>query len=230
MRLKDKIVLVTSAQNPCAAAIVMGFAREGANCVLVDDDASKAEKLAGEVRSLGRSALSLRFDITNKSQVEEVVRRTVAEFGRIDVLLNCSGLTYEGEFLHFTEEAFNACVDRGPKAYFLACVEAKGRHPGRKSRGLAIRKRPLQHAVERKLKTFLGRPSDRYPDLQPMPVSRIANPHPQWDVQPTFRLWDSGIPEAIIFSIERRSFMRLSQAMRRGSEGSASGPPCLDAE
>ena len=61
-----------------------------------------------------------------KSQVEEVVRRTVAEFGRIDVLLNCSALTYESDFLNFTEEAFNECIDRGPKAYFLTC-QAVGR-------------------------------------------------------------------------------------------------------
>src|ERR671919_333084 len=137
MRLKDKIVLITSAQNPCTHAIVIGFAREGANCVLVDDDASKAETLAAEVRFLGRSALSLQFDITNKSQVEEVVRRAVAEFGRIDVLLNCSGLRYEGEFLHFTEEAFNACVDRGPKAYFLAC-QAVGRQMAEQRSGKII--------------------------------------------------------------------------------------------
>jgi NAD(P)-dependent dehydrogenase (short-subunit alcohol dehydrogenase family) len=126
MRLKDKIVLVTSAQNPCGHAIAMGFAREGANCVVVDADASQAERLAAEVRSLGRRALPLRFDITKKPQVEELVRRAVAEFGRIDVLLNCSALTCASDFLTFTEEAFNECIQRGPKAYFLTC-QAVGR-------------------------------------------------------------------------------------------------------
>jgi 3-oxoacyl-[acyl-carrier protein] reductase len=119
MRLKDKIVFITSAQNPCARAIVMGFAREGANCFVVDQDATQAEQLAAEVRSLGRLALALQCDVTKKPQVEEVVGRAVAEFGRIDVLLNCSGVTYESDFLTFTEEAFNECIDRGPKAYFL---------------------------------------------------------------------------------------------------------------
>ncbi len=126
MRLKDKIVLITSAQHPCARAIAMGFAREGANCVIVDADGSRAEQIAAEVRSLGRLALLLQFDITKKSQVEEVVRRAVAEFGRVDVLLNCSALPYESDFLNFTEDAFNECITRGPKAYFLAC-QAVGR-------------------------------------------------------------------------------------------------------
>ena len=121
MRLQDKVILTTSAQNPCARAIVVGFAREGAACVVVDEDASQAERLAAEVRSLGRRALPLQFDVKKKSQVEEMVRRAVAECGRIDVLLNCSGVTYEDDFLTLTEDAFNECIDRGPKAYFLAC-------------------------------------------------------------------------------------------------------------
>ena len=126
MRLQDKFVLVTSAQNPCAHAIVMGFAREGANCAVLDQDADKAELLAVEVRSLDRRALALQTDVTKKWQVEEAVRRAVAEFGRIDVLLNCSGIARESAFLGFTEEAFNQCLDRGPKAYFLTS-QAVGR-------------------------------------------------------------------------------------------------------
>jgi len=126
MRLRDKIALITSAQHPCTRAIAMEFAREGANCVVVDVDGSQAEQIAAEVRSLGRLALALQFDITKKSQVEEVVRRAVTEFGRIDVLLNCSALTFESDFLNFTEETFNECINRGPKAYFLTC-QAVGR-------------------------------------------------------------------------------------------------------
>jgi NAD(P)-dependent dehydrogenase (short-subunit alcohol dehydrogenase family) len=121
MRLKDKVVLISSAQHPCAHAIVIGLAREGAHCVVVDSDAAQAERLAGEARTLGRRALPLQADVTKKSQVEEVVRRAVAEFGRIDVLFNCSGLVQESDFLNLGEEAFNLCIDRGPKAYFLTC-------------------------------------------------------------------------------------------------------------
>ena len=126
MRLKDKVVLITSAQNPCAEAIAAGFAREGANCAIFDGDAGKAEQLGQEVRALGRKALALQVDITKKSEIEAAVRRTIAEFGCIDVLLNCSGISHESDFLGLTEEAFNQCIDRGPKAYFLAS-QAVGR-------------------------------------------------------------------------------------------------------
>jgi NAD(P)-dependent dehydrogenase (short-subunit alcohol dehydrogenase family) len=126
MRLLNKIVFVTSAQNPCADAIVTSFAREGADCFIVDDDAAAAGRLATRVRSAGRRAAGIRSDVTKKSQVEESVRSAIAEFGRIDVLLNFSGITHEDNFLDFSEESFNQCIDRGPKAYFLAC-QAVGR-------------------------------------------------------------------------------------------------------
>jgi NAD(P)-dependent dehydrogenase (short-subunit alcohol dehydrogenase family) len=126
MRLQDRIVLITSAQNPCGHAIATGFAREGASCVVIDEDASRAERLAAEVRSLGRRALALQIDVTKKSAVEEAVRRTVAEFGRIDVLLNCSGIMHDSDFLNLTEEDFSRCIERGPKAYFLV-AQAVGR-------------------------------------------------------------------------------------------------------
>jgi 3-oxoacyl-[acyl-carrier protein] reductase len=135
--MANRIVLATGVQHPCAHAIILGFAREGANCVVLDEDASKAEELAAQVRSLGERALPLQCDVTKKSQVEEIVRRAVAEFGRIDVLLNCSGLTHEGDFLTLTEQAFNKCIDRGPKAYFLAS-QAVGRQMAEQRSGKVI--------------------------------------------------------------------------------------------
>jgi 3-oxoacyl-[acyl-carrier protein] reductase len=137
MRLKDKVVLITSAQNSCAHAIVMGFAGEGADCAVIDDDTDHAEKLATEVRSLGRRALAIQCDVTKKAQVEEAVRRTVTEFGRIDVLFNCSAITHESDFLSCTEAAFNRCIDRGPKAYFLTS-QAVGRQMAEQRSGKII--------------------------------------------------------------------------------------------
>lgn len=137
MRLLNKTVFVTSAQNPCADAIVTSFAREGANCFIVDDDRTQAEQLAARVRSVGRRGSALQSDVTKKNQVEEAVRQAVAEFGSIDVLLNCSAITRESNFLDFSEESFNQCIDRGPKAYFLAC-QAVGRQMAEQRSGKII--------------------------------------------------------------------------------------------
>jgi len=137
MRLKDKIALITSAAHPCAAAIALGFGREGADCAIIDGQLKKAEQLAAEIRALGRRALALDLDVTQKAQVEAGVRRTVAEFGRIDILLNCSAAARESEFLTFSEEAFNECIERGPKAYFLF-AQAVGRQMAEQRSGKII--------------------------------------------------------------------------------------------
>lgn len=137
MRLQDKVAFITSAEHPCAEALAAGFAREGAHCVVLDRDAARAERLASAARSLGRRALALQCDVTKKAQVEDAVRRAVAEFGHIDVLLNCSALNQESDFLGLTESAFNECIDRGPKAYFLAC-QAVGRQMAEQRSGKII--------------------------------------------------------------------------------------------
>jgi 3-oxoacyl-[acyl-carrier protein] reductase len=137
MRLQDKILLVTSARNPCGKAIAAGFAREGAHCLVIDEATETAEQLAAHVRTLGRRALALQCDVTQKSQVEATVKRAVAEFGRIDILLNCSSVTCAENFLSMTDEAFNECIDRGPKAYFLLC-QAVGRQMAEQRNGKII--------------------------------------------------------------------------------------------
>ena len=137
MRLLNKTVFITSAQHPCAEAIVTGFAGQGADCFIVDEDAGKAELLAAHIQSLNGRASAFQCDVTKKTQVDEAVSRAVGQFGRIDVLLNCSGVTQEGDFLDFTEESFNRCLERGPKAYFLAC-QAVGRRMAEQRSGKII--------------------------------------------------------------------------------------------
>jgi len=137
MRLKDKVALITSAAHPCASAIAAGFAREGADCAIVESQLTKAEQLAAEIRALGRRTLGLEIDVTEKAQVEEGVRRAIAEFGHLDILLNCSAVTHESDFLSFSEESFNDCIERGPKAYFLF-AQAVGRHMAEQRSGKII--------------------------------------------------------------------------------------------
>jgi NAD(P)-dependent dehydrogenase (short-subunit alcohol dehydrogenase family) len=135
--MQDKILLLTGARSACAEAIAIRFAREGAHCVAVDGESAAAQMLAAKVRALGRRALALQIDTTNKREVEEMVRRAVAEFGRIDVLFNCSAHAYAGDFFSFTAETFNECIDRGPKAYFLAC-QAVGRQMASQGSGKIV--------------------------------------------------------------------------------------------
>ena len=126
MKLLDKVALITDSSHPCARAIALGFGREGADCVVLDAQASVAEKLAMELRGLGRRAASLACDVTRKTEVESAVNQVAAQFGRIDILLNCSSTEPGRDFLAVSAAEFNRALDRGPKAYFLFC-QAVGR-------------------------------------------------------------------------------------------------------
>lgn len=126
MRLLDKVALITSASHPCARAIALGFAREGAHCAVLDGDLARAEGLAGEISSLGRRAVGFACRVTDKAQVTAAVEKTVAAFGRIDVLLNASSVGDDRDFMSVSPDEFFGAIDHGPKAYFLFC-QAVGR-------------------------------------------------------------------------------------------------------
>lgn len=126
MKLLDKVALITDSSNPCGRAIAQGFAREGADCVVLDGRAEVADKLASELRALGRTALGFACDVRSKAQVSAIVERTVEQFGRIDILCNCSTADDDCDFLTVTADDFNRAIEQGPKAYFLFC-QAVGR-------------------------------------------------------------------------------------------------------
>jgi NAD(P)-dependent dehydrogenase (short-subunit alcohol dehydrogenase family) len=137
VRLENKIAIVTGVGGRNGEVIALGFAREGANLVVVDDDGGKAETVAGNVREIGQKALAMQVDVTKKAQVTEMVQRTTSEFGRIDVLVNGTGVSHNQQFLTFSEADFDHCLDVGLKAFFLTC-QAVGRQMAEQGSGKII--------------------------------------------------------------------------------------------
>lgn len=137
MKLLDKVALVTDASNPCGRAIAQGFAREGADCAVLHGQVEVAQQLAMELRRMGRRADGFACDDKNKTQVVATVERVAAQFGRIDILLNCSTADVAGDFLTLSADDFNRALDQGPKAYFLFC-QAVGRVMARQRSGKII--------------------------------------------------------------------------------------------
>lgn len=99
MDLKDKVALVTGGGTGLGRVICLNLAREGMNVAVTY---SRSEKEAGEtvaeLRALGARAMAIRSDVSKANEVKEMVDRTVAEFGRIDVLINNAGATVFAPF------------------------------------------------------------------------------------------------------------------------------------
>lgn len=98
--LEGKTAIVTGAGRGIGRAIATDLASGGANVVLVSRTESELDSLAEEVRSRGGSALTIRADVSNESDVSKVVSETAAKFKTLDILINNAGI---GRFSRVSE-------------------------------------------------------------------------------------------------------------------------------
>jgi NADP-dependent 3-hydroxy acid dehydrogenase YdfG len=90
--IKDKVVVITGASSGMGEAAAKHLSGLGATVVLGARRADRIEKLAKEIQDNGGKALAIAIDVTQRDQVKKLVDETVAEFGRVDVLLNNAGV------------------------------------------------------------------------------------------------------------------------------------------
>ncbi|OGP56413.1 MAG: hypothetical protein A2Y65_11465 [Deltaproteobacteria bacterium RBG_13_52_11] len=92
MRLKSKVAIITGGGKGIGRAISLAFASEGASVVMAARTLSTLEETAEEIRALGGTVKAIQTDITDEKQVERLVAETVHAYGRIDILVNNSGI------------------------------------------------------------------------------------------------------------------------------------------
>ncbi|NLN17053.1 MAG: SDR family oxidoreductase [Firmicutes bacterium] len=92
MILQGKVAMITGGGKGIGRAISQRLAREGADLVLLARTAGPLEEVAGEARSLGRRALVLPGDASQEKTVEEAVNQAIATFGKVDILVNNTGI------------------------------------------------------------------------------------------------------------------------------------------
>jgi NAD(P)-dependent dehydrogenase (short-subunit alcohol dehydrogenase family) len=88
----DKIVVVTGASKGLGRAMALGFAEAGADLVVASRKIEACEIVADEIRALGRRALPLRCHVGDWDDCRALIDASIAEFGRIDVLVNNAGI------------------------------------------------------------------------------------------------------------------------------------------
>jgi NAD(P)-dependent dehydrogenase (short-subunit alcohol dehydrogenase family) len=89
---KGKVALVTGAGSGLGLATAEAFAAAGAAVVLADRDEKAVQSAAAALSAQGRKALAVRCDVSDDAQVEAMVERTVATFGRLDAAYNNAGI------------------------------------------------------------------------------------------------------------------------------------------
>lgn len=92
-KLQDKVALVTGASKGIGAAIARQLAAEGAKIVVnYAADKNGADKVVAAIEAAGGTAVALAADVTDQPQVEALIQSTLAQFGRLDIVVNNAGV------------------------------------------------------------------------------------------------------------------------------------------
>jgi len=97
--LAGKTAIVTGGSSNIGRGIVLALAKEGANVVITYRDEKQARKTADDANAMGGHALPVRTEVVERESVENMVKKTLEAFGRIDILVNNVGGGNEGPFL-----------------------------------------------------------------------------------------------------------------------------------
>ena len=124
--LRDRVAIVTGASQGIGRAIALEMARVGAHVVAVSRRRAPLDDLAAAIRAERGRALAVACDVGDAEQVDAVVARTLAEFGRVDVLVNNAGYRIRARLEDLPRAEWDAMVRTNLTGVFLFC-QAVGR-------------------------------------------------------------------------------------------------------
>jgi NAD(P)-dependent dehydrogenase (short-subunit alcohol dehydrogenase family) len=122
MRMMGKVAIITGTKSGIGLATAQLFAAEGARVVLADVRGAKQE--AGEIADLGGEALFVHVDVSSEAQVNALIEKTLAAYGRLDVLVNNAGVELAKKVTDTTEAEWDRLMDVNLKGVFLCCKAA----------------------------------------------------------------------------------------------------------
>ena len=119
MRLRDQVAIVTGGGHGIGRAIAKAFAQEGAAVVIADLNAEYGNATCQEILESGGKARFLLTQVSDPSSVEAMVEATMAEFGRIDILVNNAAFqVHSADFEDLTEKHFDTTLKTNLYGYF----------------------------------------------------------------------------------------------------------------
>jgi NAD(P)-dependent dehydrogenase (short-subunit alcohol dehydrogenase family) len=136
--LEGRVAIVTGGAKRIGRSIAEKLAAEGADVVInYATSQREAEKLASEIRKLGRRALAVRADVAKKREVHRMMESVEREFSRLDILVNNAGMFFAADFADLTEQQWDKIMETNLKSQFL-CAQAAAPMLKRGGRGHII--------------------------------------------------------------------------------------------
>jgi len=138
MRLKNKIAIVTGASRGIGRATALLLAQEGANVVVnYLSSAKKADEVVSQIKKIGSDAVSIQCDVSDETQVKSMMEKVVDKYGRIDILVNNTGIVFDVPFTERTVEQWKKTFDTNVLGVFL-CSKYASEQMKRNNQGKII--------------------------------------------------------------------------------------------
>jgi len=135
--LANKTAVVIGGTSGIGLALTRGLAQAGANVVPTGRRAEQVRNAAAQVVALGKRSLSQTCDVTDNASIERLLQAVCAEFGSVQILVNCAGRTKKMPTLDFPETEWDAILETNLKGTLRAC-RVFGRHMIEKRYGRII--------------------------------------------------------------------------------------------
>lgn len=135
--LKDQTAVVTGGGQGLGKVFCHAFADAGADVVVAEINDETGSETVKEIERKGRKALFVRTDITDSENVSRMVEQTIAEFGKIDILMNNAGIVDWGEAENVKKDDWLKVMDVNVNGLFY-CAQAVGRRMIEKGQGRII--------------------------------------------------------------------------------------------
>jgi NAD(P)-dependent dehydrogenase (short-subunit alcohol dehydrogenase family) len=111
LNIQDKVSIVTGGSSGIGKTTSLALAKEGSKIVVVDINFEQADKVAEEIRTLGQEAVAMKVDITNKAEVQDMLKKVLDKYQRIDILVNCAGILRFSPIEDLSEKDWNDILD-----------------------------------------------------------------------------------------------------------------------
>ncbi|CEI73710.1 MULTISPECIES: 3-oxoacyl-[acyl-carrier-protein] reductase [Romboutsia] len=124
LNLKNKIAVITGGSRGIGKEIAKKLAYNGANIVInYTSKEEEALKTKEEIENLGVKCIVIKCDVSKSEEVNEMINKTIKEFGRVDILVNNAGITKDNLLMKMKEEDFDKVIDINLKGVFN-CTKA----------------------------------------------------------------------------------------------------------
>ncbi|MFH0948257.1 MAG: 3-oxoacyl-[acyl-carrier-protein] reductase [Elusimicrobiota bacterium] len=110
-KLKDKVAVITGGAQGIGRAIAEKLANEGAKIIIVDVMEEAAKKTADELsKDKNVETLALKVDVSSSQETEEMIKKTVEKFGKVDIMINNAGITRDNLLIRMSDDEWDKVI------------------------------------------------------------------------------------------------------------------------